>query len=338
MKQGQNSYFFKNKKSNQNGQAAVEYVLLLVVIVSLIIGMTKVFSTLEKGVNKYIGDYITCLMEYGELPTLGVQDSSLKKHIGGSGRVCDEQYDAFSFADGRPASGSSGSSSSGSSGRSSSSSSSSTSKNSKSSSSSSSSSNSSASNSSGNDSDGENETASGITKGGRDGRGGSSRSANRNKPGQSSSPVYGSSDRSFGDNGKVKIIDPEGEGEDEDGAGKKGRKGRRNIRYVNYGRDKYRAVSGRMLKEIEKREKNRGAIKRSPAGTVRITKIEDDRLAPTKKTFTPPVAKKDIYKESKETPFGFGNLIRWLFIAGMIVAIVIFFGGQLLNYSNSDSN
>src|SRR5687768_9585757 len=56
---------------NQRGQAIVEYILVLVVVVALIIGA---LSQLNEGFRQYtenlFGGYIECLIETGELPTL----------------------------------------------------------------------------------------------------------------------------------------------------------------------------------------------------------------------------------------------------------------------------
>ena len=110
MEQDQNHYLRQNSLLNKRGQAAVEYILLLVITVSLVMGAKKAFSSLDKFINHYIGEYVICLMEYGELPSLGVSDSTQKKHMDGAGKSCDEEFAGFTFEDGRPPTGGSGSS------------------------------------------------------------------------------------------------------------------------------------------------------------------------------------------------------------------------------------
>ena len=114
MKQDQ-KYSFGRLLLNQSGQAAIEYVLLIVVIVSLIFGVKKAFNNVDDFISHYIGDYVTCLMEYGELPSLGVVAADQKKHLGGTGKKCDEDFAGFTFEGGVPAAGGSSGSSSGSS-------------------------------------------------------------------------------------------------------------------------------------------------------------------------------------------------------------------------------
>lgn len=77
----------------QAGQAIVEYVLLLVVVVGIVLGAMYQFSdAFQQYVAGYFGDYLACLLETGEMPSLGVQD--------GSG-VCNSQFEPFSLANGR---------------------------------------------------------------------------------------------------------------------------------------------------------------------------------------------------------------------------------------------
>ena len=75
---------------------------------------------------------------------------------------------------------------------------------------------------------------------------------------------------------------------------------------------------------------------RKPTISLRAISSEEQTFSPTKKHINPPEAKQIAQKEDTGDVFAFGSMLRWLMIIGMIVAIVIFFGGQLLNYSNSD--
>lgn len=81
--------------NNQSGQAIVEYVLILVVTVTLVLGgLYSLNSAFKSWANNYFGNYIACLLESGELPN--IQGS------GGDGGICNEIFKPFTLADGRP--------------------------------------------------------------------------------------------------------------------------------------------------------------------------------------------------------------------------------------------
>ena len=83
--------------SAQGGQTTIEYILLLVVVVALIGGVIWQFNdAFRKWGNNYFGNYIACLLETGELPSLG------SKTAGPSASECDQQFEDFSLANGRP--------------------------------------------------------------------------------------------------------------------------------------------------------------------------------------------------------------------------------------------
>lgn len=321
----------------------VEYTLMLVIIVGLVLAMKKGFSNLNASMNKYIGDYIKCLMQYGELPTLGSSNSDINKHTAsaGMGKVCEAKFEGFTFTNGAPSTttGGTGGTSGGTSGSGGTGSGSSGSgKNGSNSSSNSKDSSSNAKNASSSDSD-----SSSSSRSNRNGSGGSSE--------KSSSSAYGrgdikrSSDR-FGtnDNGssslsgaeaKSKIIDDD---EDSAGSGKKGRRNSRRGRYTGnryvYNNDKYRAIAG---EELQRYEKSLPRSTRKPTSErILIPKdAEGMSFGPSVRTFVPPEKKKDLTVENQDSGFSFGYMLRWLIIAGIVVAIVIFFGGQVMNYSNS---
>ena len=65
-------YSLKSKR----GQATVEYVLILVIAVGIIIGGVLKFNKNFDAYARYIyGEYMTCLLETGELPSLGAGES-----------------------------------------------------------------------------------------------------------------------------------------------------------------------------------------------------------------------------------------------------------------------
>lgn len=79
---------------NQRGQGVVEYILVLVVVVFVLLGAVyQLNSAFAVWANNYFGNYLACLLETGELPSLG-----------GEGTVgsCNEDFAPFSIAEGRP--------------------------------------------------------------------------------------------------------------------------------------------------------------------------------------------------------------------------------------------
>lgn len=64
-------------KRNQNGQATLEYVLLLFITVTLCAGLLLKFSVGFKSfAQNLLGEYVECLLEAGELPALGTDQQS----------------------------------------------------------------------------------------------------------------------------------------------------------------------------------------------------------------------------------------------------------------------
>lgn len=97
---------------NQGGQAVLEYILVLVVVVGIILGgLYQVNTAFRAWAQNYFGDYLSCLLETGELPALGGS-------LSGAAGICNELYEPYSIDKGRPllaqsgGSGGSGSSSS----------------------------------------------------------------------------------------------------------------------------------------------------------------------------------------------------------------------------------
>ncbi len=328
MKQG--TYFKKLSQirragfaGNQQGQAVIEYVLLLVVTVSLVLGFRGVFSSMNNFMSDFMGEYVVCLMEYGELPALGVQEADLKQHKdGGAGRKCEfRKYSAaFVASSGSGGSGGSGGTSGPGNGKTG------------------------GGGKSGSNptkgSDGSNKSAnSDASKSGNESSSGSDlaskRSAGRASPyttGQiSNSGSYSAADApgSAADK-KIKIL------EDETGKGRNAAatdSSRSNQRRVGYQNGKYKAITGGMAEQIEKNSKLRP---RKPSSNLLASDEGGYRFVPHKKTFTPPERKPDLV-EPPDEGFQFGNFLKWLIIAGIVIAGFVLFGGQVLNYSNSDS-
>ena len=80
---------------SQGGQTLIEYILVLLVTVSIVLGGVYQLNTAFKSwASNYFGDYISCLLETGELP-------SIDGTPGDSG-TCNQLYQPFSLTDGRP--------------------------------------------------------------------------------------------------------------------------------------------------------------------------------------------------------------------------------------------
>lgn len=76
---------------NQSGQAIIEYMLILVISVSIILGTLYQFSdAFRRTTASYFGDYLSCLLETGELPSTD------------GGGECGRTFEPFSLANGRP--------------------------------------------------------------------------------------------------------------------------------------------------------------------------------------------------------------------------------------------
>ncbi len=87
---------------SQSGQAIMEYILVLVVVVGIALGvMYQLNTALKKYVQSYFGDYVACLLETGELPSLGGD-------TGANAESCASLYEPFSLQNGRPLIASSG--------------------------------------------------------------------------------------------------------------------------------------------------------------------------------------------------------------------------------------
>lgn len=78
---------------DEAGQAITEYVLMLVIVLSVFLGGLYQMNTAFKvWADNYFGEYLSCLLESGELPALG-----------GEAGDCNQSFKPFDFANGRPA-------------------------------------------------------------------------------------------------------------------------------------------------------------------------------------------------------------------------------------------
>src|SRR3954469_17160539 len=80
-------------KTKSSGQAMVEYVLVLFVVVSVLAGAVwQLNDAFGQWAESYFGAYLQCLLEVGELPSLSSSGDN----------QCDQAFEPFSFAKGRP--------------------------------------------------------------------------------------------------------------------------------------------------------------------------------------------------------------------------------------------
>lgn len=82
-------------KSNESGQAFVEYILIIAVVLLIVLGAAYQFnSSFKVFVTNYFGNYTACLLETGELPGLF--------SAGNGGGQCDAEFKQFNANDGAP--------------------------------------------------------------------------------------------------------------------------------------------------------------------------------------------------------------------------------------------
>ncbi len=82
---------------HQRGQAVLEYVLLLFVVVIVLGGLLfGLADGTRRFVNNYFGAYFQCLLETGELPRLGGDTG------GADASECESEFQPFTIEEGRP--------------------------------------------------------------------------------------------------------------------------------------------------------------------------------------------------------------------------------------------
>ncbi len=89
------TYENKNyRETKQSGQALVEYILILGITVSLVLGlMNQLYKPFGQWLDNYMGQYLECLLDVGELPSFG---------SGAGSGECSSRFAAFSPTGGRP--------------------------------------------------------------------------------------------------------------------------------------------------------------------------------------------------------------------------------------------
>lgn len=268
------------KAGQEKGQATVESVLLIAVTVIIAISLMFTFyQPLNKWLDNYMGSYLTCLIDVGELPNLG----------SGNEGQCDAEYEKFTLGEGRPPTpGSGGSSSSGSNDR---------------------------------DNDGRQ-------------RSGSSGSENGGGSGPAGRRISQSQTRGFPTNGT---------GADGAASSKESRqevpeelsqttyfRAQTKITVEAQGRVKRipaTGVTGLLKEEKEKRERE--------AARTQTVDVGSDTQSTKSKKFIVKQPERKIAAEEEDEPWNIGRIMRWALIILLILAILMFIGGQVLQITKS---
>jgi len=311
-------------RGRNSGQAVVEYILIVSIAVGLIVIMKGAFTGMNTFINNYLGLYTECLMAHGELPALGVSDaasfsdgSGLKEHLN-SGYKCESGFKPFTIAAGRPPVGGSTA-------------------NNQSSQNGGGKSGAKADNNSANATGGS--SSSKASKDGADkdkdavGRNGSGSSpydeGKIKRSGRSSADGYAS----MGSN-RTRLIEDDSEGDEAGGRGRKRKP--RESRIIYRDSQRTRKLLGQDAEQLVN-QTSRSTNKRKVTSRA-IAIVDGGGLSgPRSGLVKPPPERVIAVEEVKDSGWGFGKMLKWLFIIGILVALVIFFGGQLMNYSNSDS-
>lgn len=269
---------------DQSGQATIEYVLLLIVSVSLLLLlMTQIFTPLQKFLNAYMGSYVQCLLEYGELPGLSGDSDAASE--------CNAKFEDFTLAGGRPpkSGGSGGGGSSGSGGS-----------------------------SSGSDEEGSGSSARRSSAG----SGGSGRSRALN--------VGGGTVGADG-SGEQKVIEIEVSSA---GAGTGTFMRRNSTELRSSSRQQSFSIDQSQISESERKrlQSKKNRADRAQASILETTEPK----APTRFSVEPPPPAQ--MPDVNEEEFTFGNFFRMIIIIGIILAIIVFVGGQFLQMSKNSSD
>lgn len=271
---------------NNQGQALIEYVLLLIITVSLLLAMMNaIFKPFGAFVENYMGKYVQCLLEYGELPSFGSQNPSVVDQDS----ECDKKFKAATLTGGRPPANNGSSNSSDDSGNK-------------------------------NKTDGSTSSSDSDSSGGNSGTyaGSASRGGGRFINRRPSTGVEAGTGKS------EKVVEIALEGGGANGFFRSSSGGM----YVRPPQKRMAvAISG--LTEAEKKK-----LEKKAEGNAKIIATGDD-LAPAPKKIPVKKPEPKITVEEEDKPFTIGNFIRYLFIAALIIALVIFIGGQALQMSKN---
>lgn len=278
--------------SNQKGQAVLEYVLLLVVIVAIAITvMSYVAGATQRFFQNYYGAYFSCLLETGELPSLGVD--------GRYETECDDLYEPFTIADGRgPIDSGVGGNNSG-------------------------------SGNTGNDPDQDGKSPNNQSSSSGSGRNSAAAGSSEAGSGPGGGGIgFGSSGRQQ----KVPLSKADGAGGDDEG-GDEGSAGYNNFRRPGdfgsdgSGRSQYVPIYGSLGEQEQEEQQN--------ADVVKATAPESTEQALRAKRVPAKAEKKSDENVEVDEELGLPDFLRYLIIAAIIIIILTFFGGQVLQFQKS---
>lgn len=302
----------------KSGQATIEYLLVIIVIISIAI-MFKVINDkyIRPYLNYALGAYIECLLETGQLPYSGSGSSaksdfnsaasSRKVNISSSGLADEEvscRFDsnkidikiaqqeanqAVSAANDAARSQSTNSRSS--------------------------------STNQTNPSDGDREqnqsnnnsgASSSASSGGNSTSGKSNfSSANGGRPAIKKSTAIGTAEAG----GVTTVIEEDGES--------------------YQARQKRRRIGGLTEDNKVRKVETKGSDQGEKNNKVTTVATEEGGLAATKRPVNMPPERKTANIDDEDESLGFGQLLKLFLIAAIIIAIIVFVGGQIMNYSNS---
>lgn len=301
------SKFASFLRFNQKGQGMIEYLLLLVITISMILlAMTNLFRPMQKFMQDFMGTYVACLLSSGELPAIrstnSLKDAEPKCNfslVGGNAQ----------FNNGQGSGG--GNSGTGSNNQNSANTSSNSSNNSK-----------------GKDGGG---SAKGPSSEANSSSGSNSYAGSAGRRTSSSSGfMRRSSDSSSGgdmageDGGKRYVNNLDKNGNDRFFRGD--RRGSNNS-----GRNGRGIALGGLTEEDQKKIERK--IQSSPRA---IPKSNEEFSVPGKKTIVkPPPPKQKIAAAEKEEGFTIGNFLKYIIIAVILLLILILGGGQAFEMSKS---
>lgn len=295
-KQVKSNYFLNNR----SGQAMIEYVLILIISVTMLFLAKGLFSNLNNYMSKYIGTYFKCLISQGELPALGVSDGDLQKHLT-AGYKCSIGYEGTVVASG-------------------------------------------SANGSAAASNGSTKALSanqGSTAATAASRGGSTAGKSKKEP-KKRNKSFSVNDNSSDDSNRFSSLqnrsEPYKTGDSADDDSGQVRSVPMAVSSEPRSSEKYRAVNGRLQESIL--NKTRGGLQSRRDNQTRLLSSNEESLrpGPRRHKLNPPTRAVASATEEIDTELGFGYFMKWIMIAGIGIVIFIFFGGQIMNYSNSDSN
>lgn len=269
----------KKLSRNQSGQAIIEYILVLTVVVSILLGVMWQFNDgFRKFTNSYFGDYLACLLELGELPALG----------GTSSGECN--YEAFALGD-SPGAGLPGD---------------------------------------GKGSD-DNPSKSGTSPGtsGTSGNSGSGSGGGSGAGAAESSGRFGSNFSGSSRSGRPAAV-VIGTAKEDAYTGSTEASNGRSTRLSGARTTTVQLVdqSGGVIDPFEERKMKNEPVAVAKDSRGDTVKSKKQRVDIVRKT-----ASAD--RKDEDTKMGFGDFLKWLLIAAIILAIVIFVGGQALQIGKS---